>query len=685
MAELVFFRPAGALNADAQLAAFNHYARSELSVFGTDLDWDALTWELHGVARISGRPTTIRVTWGHPLKRSPKTITDYQPMDPRTIDFFKSYLRYQYGLNPLMNPHPMLSASRHLDKALSQTGNSITEAKSEHFNLASASCRSTYRIETAYRIGQRLTAIARFLNEQRLVATPLTWACPIRRPHHFDRIGADRKRKRHVKLPSDRAIAALGEAYRRAQHPMDVIAASSYALLLSTHSRVSELHRLDAYDCEVETIEQGNTRYGWRWYPSKGGQPETRWIPTALVPLATEALQRLREATEPARELARKYIAGESILPQNDLNDRLARDGYINRQLLGTVTDPTYVLIKLRKHGLLTDRKRCGRNMLYRRAPIEAYFRKNLPISFPLADAKSQMRYDRALMVRTSSISRRSRHLFWSISPIQSDEIADTMNGKNNRQGRTPGLFERLSLVDEDGNPVHITPHQLRHYMTTLANEGDLSQLDIARWAGRSDAHHNQYYDHETATSLVSKARRIGGSMFGKELTVTPRQAITAQQVLQGASGAVHVTQFGACLHDFAMTPCPMFRDCLNCTEHACVKGDKRAEAALRDRLAVIRIGCPCTARKSSDTRRRLSPSTREARFAAPHPGRMRNRALLAMRCRRRNCCSGSHPIHRSRAWSLNAPACQPMSASQCSPSTATWRTLRPTSPRNGR
>ena len=54
-------------------------------------------------------------------------------------------------------------------------------------------------------------------------------------------------------------------------------------------------------------------------------------------------------------------------------------------------------------------------------------------------------------------------------------------------------------------------------------------------------------------------------------------------------------------------------------------------------------------------------------------------------RSERRNCCSGSHPIHRSRAFSLNAPACQPMSASQCSPSTATWRTLRPTSPRNGK
>ena len=48
--------------------------------------------------------------------------------------------------------------------------------------------------------------------------------------------------------------------------------------------------------------------------------------------------------------------------------------------------------------------------------------------------------------------------------------------------------------------------------------------------------------------------------------------------------------------------------------------------------VSAIRIGWPCIARKSPESRRRLSPSTREARFAAAHSGRMRNRALLAMR-----------------------------------------------------
>ena len=285
---------------------------------------------LRGVAKVSGRPDTLRVAWGHPLTQFPKSIEDYAPLDARNVDFFKAYIRYTYGLAPRMNPHQMLAAIRLLDKALSRAGKSIADARCDDFNVAAAACRSAYSLETSYRVGRQLEALSRFLDDHGLVAGPLAWTCPIRRPTHFDRIGVERERKRDRKLPSERAIAALGEAYRRVRDPMDVIAVSAYALLLATHSRISELHRLDAYDCEVEAVDNGKKRYGLRWYPSKGGKPETRWIPTALVPLARDALQRLRDTTEPARELARKYIVGDPILPQDDPDDPFARDGYIN-------------------------------------------------------------------------------------------------------------------------------------------------------------------------------------------------------------------------------------------------------------------------------------------------------------------------------------------------------------------
>ena len=594
MAELVLFQPAEALSADEGLAAFIRHAREDLTVFGADLDWDAPTWELRGVAKVSGRPETIRAPWGHPLKTSPKSIEDYAPLDTRTVDFFKAYLRYRYGLAPQMNPLHMLSAMRRLDKVFSRASKSIAEASCDDFNVAAAACRSVYSRHTAYRVGLQLETIGRFLDDHGLVVRPLAWTCPIRRPTNFDRIGVERDRARARKLPSERAIAAIGEAYRRARDPMDVIAVSAYALLLATHSRISELHRLDAYDCEVETLDDGNQRYGLRWYPSKGGEPETRWIPTALVPLARDSLQCLRDATEPARELARKYIAGEPILPQDDPDDPFVRDGYISMETLGTVTSPKRFIAALRRNGFdvrtdfAADLSVTANATLYLRAPIEQAFRAELPEGFPLADPKSRLQYDRALLVRTADISPRSNRMFWRLSRIPSDEIEGTMNGRSNRTGYTAGLFERLGLVEDDGETVRITPHQLRHYMTTLANEGNLSQLDIARWAGRKDVRHNQYYDHETAGSLVSKARAVDEDMFGGAVTATPRRPITAKELMQGTSLAVHLTKYGACVHDFAMSPCPMYRDCLNCVEHACVKGDERAERALRERLAVM-------------------------------------------------------------------------------------------------
>ena len=47
----------------------------------------------------------------------------------------------------------------------------------------------------------------------------------------------------------------------------------------------------------------------------------------------------------------------------------------------------------------------------------------------------------------------------------------------------------------------------------------------------------------------------------------------------------------------------------------------RAGESASIDKVSAIRIGWPCSAWKSPESRRRLSPSTREARFAAAHPG----------------------------------------------------------------
>ena len=87
----------------------------------------------------------------------------------------------------------------------------------------------------------------------------------------------------------------------------------------------------------------------------------------------------------------------------------------------------------------------------------------------------------------------------------------------------------------------------------------------------------------------------------------------------------------------------------------------------------------------SRASRRRLSPSARDARFGTRPSSSTANRLLFAIRCSRENCCSRDQPIHASRTPTLNAPACQPSSASQVSPRTATCRSDLPNRPWKGR
>lgn len=52
----------------------------------------------------------------------------------------------------------------------------------------------------------------------------------------------------------------------------------------------------------------------------------------------------------------------------------------------------------------------------------------------------------------------------------------------------------------------------------------------------------------------------------------------------------MHTTEFGLCTHSYIDEPCLKYRNCLNCTEHVCIKGDKEKTKRLQDRLKKEKI-----------------------------------------------------------------------------------------------
>lgn len=86
---------------------------------------------------------------------------------------------------------------------------------------------------------------------------------------------------------------------------------------------------------------------------------------------------------------------------------------------------------------------------------------------------------------------------------------------------------------------------------------------------------------------MVAKAEELDTSLslFGPSGEVSLNEPVTTQEFNLTERGAVHVTEFGVCVHDYTMSPCEKFRDCLNCQEQVCIKGDCERQGRIKARL----------------------------------------------------------------------------------------------------
>jgi hypothetical protein len=116
-----------------------------------------------------------------------------------------------------------------------------------------------------------------------------------------------------------------------------------------------------------------------------------------------------------------------------------------------------------------------------------------------------------------------------------------------------------------------------------LAQVGGLSSAEIAIFSGRKDERQNRAYDHMSSGEIqapISKALKAGftGSLVQKDF----RELIIRTDFKGMGLAAAHTTEYGWCLHNFASEPCQVYRDCINCEEQVCIKGDTHKETNLR-------------------------------------------------------------------------------------------------------
>jgi hypothetical protein len=156
--------------------------------------------------------------------------------------------------------------------------------------------------------------------------------------------------------------------------------------------------------------------------------------------------------------------------------------------------------------------------------------------------------------------------------------------GSRSSSGIT-SVFSRFGLTENDGTSIKVSTHRFRHLLNTAAHMAGMSNLDIAKWSGRIDVRQNAAYNHMTVDQLLSLAREAVGdptNMIGPLAEAPSNLPITRDQFAQLRMPTGHITELGVCVHDYTMSPCSRHRDCIQCEDLVCVKGDVERTARIR-------------------------------------------------------------------------------------------------------
>jgi hypothetical protein len=306
-----------------------------------------------------------------------------------------------------------------------------------------------------------------------------------------------------------------------------------------------------------------------------------------MVGVAKEAIKRIRELTTESRELAKWIEATPDKFYRHPNCPNVMENEPLSiihdSQALGLASDTNKAA-----RAFLIGCKLEAKDSVHTLSSLWQYVLTRQPKAFPWLSKEKGIKYSNALFC----MQRNLLHARHGVSPVilwppTNNIFNNDLSPRLSLDADHKSIFDRHEYKSSDGGRIKMTSHQVRHLLNTIAQRGGLSQLQIAKWSGRAEAKQNRTYNHMSEYEMVSLAEELDTSLtlFGPAGEVAKSIPISIQEFNTMEKGPVHVTEFGVCVHDFTMSPCEKYRDCLNCTEQVCIKGEKGKLDRIKERL----------------------------------------------------------------------------------------------------
>lgn len=542
-------------------------------------------------------------------------------LDESIRDFAKAYVKYQ-RINAKLKTQDTITPLRVIEEVcLVKYGLvDLTKLTIADFDLAAEIAKKNYK-GSAYAVGRHLKIFLDFLKKLKILDLP-DWKNPNKKPAQKSIVLDEESEKyRESKLPDEDAIFALADIFSRKESELsdrDIFVTSAVSLLLAAPERASELFFLKE-NCIYEeenpislkndlasiTFEKERV-IGLRWYAQKNYGYDIKYIPTVMISTVELAIERLKRLSEKPRQLSYLLETSDKF-PRHELCPDVSDDQLLTKEqvLLALGFDSSYYDTRIKANNagnqFLSTRGIERKDNIYCLNDLNIILRSRLPEGFPYIPFKTgggvKVKWSEALFTCFANHFNTQKPTvmseFWMpyIDTLNEDlsPTKKKLRGKD-ELANVQSIFQRWGYGD-----YSLSSHQFRHLLNTIANTNGINSILLAKWSGRADMNQNRVYDHTSveernyALMTMQKNEIVveGGNSTYQFQVATPR---TLQELNTRTTLAMHVTEFGLCKHSYIDEPCLKYRNCLNCTEHVCIKGDKERTKRIQDRLKKEKI-----------------------------------------------------------------------------------------------
>ncbi|HFO4234747.1 TPA: hypothetical protein ACHJWQ_005181, partial [Escherichia coli] len=534
--------------------------------------WDCNFWILHNKEVRFTKLSYKKGTKG-------KTI-----MDDEFLGFAKSYIVHECIYNE-RKIKQSISVLRILESTLIKINGDCDISKININVLNESICALKNRLDhnKAYAIGNSLMQVVSFIVDNNLTTKNIfSWRNPLK--DERDYFVYDGRGTFKDKLPDEIALNAFAEVFSRAlTDKRDIFTTSVIVLLMSAPSRISEVFSLPV-DCEIQQITRsGDVKHGLRFWAGKGYGGDIKWIPTVMAPITKIAIERILSITYEARTF--------SEMMELDFKSFCKYNGHTENQLLTSVQ--VIKVIRNQNHSkencvrILSRLALKSEDYSYSLQSLWTELRKRLPPNFPWYDKLKNIKYSNLLFLffKDTFHPRKSDNII-QLCTVNS---ATFYSGFSNNEKKS-NFFKRHGYKKMDGSSIRFNSHQIRHLLNTLAQRQGLTDEEIAKWSGRVNVKQNRVYNHISEEEILEKYESLKEQ--SENFIITEKGDFKDKNYIHGSipisGNSLHITEFGYCTHDYVISSCEKFRDCVNCSEQLCIKGNSENLTRLKSRLAEI-------------------------------------------------------------------------------------------------